>query len=149
MVIKWVSRPNKEKYAYRHTCPFIILPYVVTYPLNSLLIFLEQFCHPLSNEFDHCVHWKVIIKLTESPIFFSVVPFALWSKIIISLFQGQISRSWMVQTNYQCTPLIPIKQNTLFARFVGYRASIHLDPIQMVMVKNKEYDSSADFESAN
>ena len=36
------------------TCPFILLPYVVKYPLNSLEIFLEQFCHPLSNELDHC-----------------------------------------------------------------------------------------------
>ena len=27
---------------------------MVTYPLNSLLIFLEQFCHPLPNELDHC-----------------------------------------------------------------------------------------------
>ena len=27
---------------------------MVTYPLNSLLIFLEQFCQPLPNELDHC-----------------------------------------------------------------------------------------------
>ena len=26
---------------------------MVTYPLKSLLIFLEQFCHPLPNELDH------------------------------------------------------------------------------------------------
>ena len=58
--------PNKEKYAYMHTCPCILLPHVVTYPLNSLLIFLEQFCHPLPNELDHCAvlvsfkgyHWQ-------------------------------------------------------------------------------------------
>ena len=39
---------------YRHTCPFIFLPYVGTYLFNSLLISLEQFCHPLPNELDHC-----------------------------------------------------------------------------------------------
>ena len=33
---------------------FGLLPYVVTYPLSSLLIFLEQFCHPLPNKLDHC-----------------------------------------------------------------------------------------------
>ena len=54
LVIKWVSRPNKKKYAYRHTCPFILLPYMGIYPFNSLLNFLEQFCHPLPNELDHC-----------------------------------------------------------------------------------------------
>ena len=36
------------------TCTFIILPYVGTYPLNSLLNFLEQSRHPLANELDHC-----------------------------------------------------------------------------------------------
>ena len=51
--IMWVSRPNKEKYKYSHRCPFIILQYEGTYPVNSLLNFLEQFCHPLSNELDH------------------------------------------------------------------------------------------------
>ena len=50
-----------EKYAYRHACPFILLPCVVTYPLNSLLIFLEQFCHPLLNELDHCALRKIEI----------------------------------------------------------------------------------------
>jgi len=68
LVIKWVSRPNKEKYAYRHTCPFILLPYVVTYPLNSLLIFLEQFCHPLPNELDHCAAevWLKVLQRFDS-----------------------------------------------------------------------------------
>ena len=47
-------RPNKEKYADRHTCPFILLPYMGTYQLNSLLNFWEQFFHPLPNELDHC-----------------------------------------------------------------------------------------------
>ena len=31
------------------------MPYVGTYPLNSFLNFLEQFCRPLPNELDHCV----------------------------------------------------------------------------------------------
>ena len=50
MEIKWVSRLNKEKYKYRHTCPLIPL-----YPLNSLLNYLEQFYHLLPNQLDQCV----------------------------------------------------------------------------------------------
>ena len=30
------------------------MPYVGTYPLKSLLNFLEEFCNPLPNELDHC-----------------------------------------------------------------------------------------------
>ena len=69
MVIKWVSRPNKEKYAYRHTCPFILLPYAVKYPLNCLLIFLEQFCHPLPNELDHCALYLKLLDDRKLKIF--------------------------------------------------------------------------------
>ena len=36
------------------TFRYIHTLYVVTYSLNSLVIFLEQFCHPLTNELDHC-----------------------------------------------------------------------------------------------
>ena len=51
---KGVSMPNKEKYTYRHNkCPSILLPYVRTYPLNSVLKFSEQFCHLLPNDLDH------------------------------------------------------------------------------------------------
>ena len=35
---------------------------VGTYPLNSILNFLEQFCHPLSNELDHCALWNLRVE---------------------------------------------------------------------------------------
>ena len=55
---KFVLSPNKEKRTKRHTGAFILMAYVRTYPLDSLLNLVEYFCHPLPNELDHCAEVK-------------------------------------------------------------------------------------------
>ena len=45
------------------------MPYVGTYPSNSLLNFLEQFCHLLPNELDHCAfHQSGSYLITEDVV---------------------------------------------------------------------------------
>ena len=52
MVIKWVSRPNKEKHAYRHTCPFIPLPYAQGFRIVRARSIRAYTVYPLMKAFD-------------------------------------------------------------------------------------------------
>ena len=127
MIIKWVSRPNREKYAYKHTCPFILVPYFVTYPLNSLLIFLEQFCHPHPNELDHCA--QVFVTERGLTCFFQAEDSR--NELVYCLLHKKILRTTASSNRLKKTRKIDIIQEKCSGRFT---LSNHVHSAQMETV---------------
>ena len=143
MIIKWVSRPNREKYAYKHTCPFILLPYFVTYPLNSLLIFLEQFCHPHPNELDHCAVLCINIQNSITQIRHirnsssSIYEIINYSKSNIRKFSISWNTIW--SSIYETTPPTVLASRSVKNRLLCH---FHFEDCQILIFRKSENKSN-------